>query len=54
MVRDKVKKQNIELRIKYATDGLIPNKSVSENETDLNYFQHITYMQSAKEIITGI
>ncbi|ATO21109.1 hypothetical protein AY605_11715 [Acinetobacter sp. SFD] len=49
-VRDKVKKQNIELRIKYATDGLIPNKSVSENETDLNYFQHITYMQSAKEI----
>lgn len=49
-VRDKVKKQNIELRIKYATDGLIPNKSVSENETDLNYFQHRTYMQSAKEL----
>lgn len=49
-VRDKVKQQNIELKIKYATDGLIPNKSVSENETDLNYFQHRTYMQSAKEI----
>lgn len=49
-VRAKVKKQNIELRIKYATDGLIPNKSVSENETDLNYFQHRTYMQSAKEL----
>ncbi|OAL78522.1 hypothetical protein AY606_08905 [Acinetobacter sp. SFB] len=49
-VRDKVKHQNIELRIKYANDGLIPNKSVSEHETDLNYFQHRTYMQSAKEL----
>lgn len=49
-VKNKVKNQNIELKIKYATDGLIPNKSVSENEIDLNYFQHRTYMQSAKEI----
>ena len=39
-VREKVKKQNIELKIKYANDGLIPNKSVAENEVDLNYFQH--------------
>lgn len=49
-VRDKVKKQNIELKIKYANDGLIPNKSVAENEADLNYFQHKYYMQSAKEL----
>ena len=49
-VRDKVKAQNIELKIKYANDGLIPNKSVAENESDLNYFQHKYYMQSAKEL----
>ncbi|OAL78524.1 hypothetical protein E0H80_01105 [Acinetobacter sp. ANC 4779] len=49
-VRDKVKNQNIELKIKYANDGLIPNKSVAENEADLNYFQHNYYMQSAKEL----
>ena len=49
-VRDKVKAQNIELKIKYANDGLIPNKSVAENESDLNYFQHQYYMQSAKSL----
>lgn len=49
-VREKVKKQNIELKIKYANDGLIPNKSVAENEVDLNYFQHKYYMRSAKEL----
>lgn len=49
-VREKVKKKNIELKIKYANDGLIPNKSVAENEVDLNYFQHKYYMRSAKEL----
>lgn len=49
-VRDKVKQDNIDLRIEYATDGLVPNKSVSDQDMDLNYFQHRTYMQSAKEI----
>lgn len=49
-VRDKVKAQNIELKIKYANDGLIPNRSVAEKESDLNYFQHKYYMQSAKEL----
>lgn len=49
-VRDKVKKQNIELKIKYANDGLIPNKSVAEHETDLNYFQHKYYMEAAKNL----
>ena len=49
-VRDKVKQDNIELRIEYANDGLVPNKSVSDQDIDLNYFQHRTYMQSAKEI----
>src|SRR5690606_33378998 len=49
-VREKGKRQNIELKIKYANDGLIPNKSVAENEVDLNYFQHKYYMRSAKEL----
>ena len=49
-VKNKVKEQNIELKIKYANDGLIPNKSVAEDEADLNYFQHKYYMQSAKEL----
>lgn len=49
-VRDKVKKQHIDLRIKYANDGLIPNKAVAENEIDLNFFQHQFYMQAAKDL----
>ncbi|ATO21107.1 hypothetical protein AY605_11705 [Acinetobacter sp. SFD] len=49
-VKNKVKEQNIELKIKYANDGLIPNKSVADDEADLNYFQHKYYMQSAKEL----
>ncbi len=48
--RDQLKPQNIELKITYANDGLIPNRAVANNEADLNFFQHQRYMESAKAI----
>ncbi|AKT47932.1 metal ABC transporter substrate-binding protein [Olsenella sp. oral taxon 807] len=45
----KLKDQGIELTVKEYTDYIIPNQVTSSGEVDVNYFQHINYLDNYNE-----
>lgn len=46
--RDELKKQNITLDITYLTDSYTANQAVSDQEYDVNYYQHEAYLDSVR------
>lgn len=46
--RDELKKQNITLDITYLTDSYTANQAVSDQEYDINYYQHEAYLDSVR------
>lgn len=49
LVQKKLKKEDINLEVKYFTDVVIPNQALHNKEIDLNYFQHQSYLDGATE-----
>ncbi|MBJ6361792.1 MetQ/NlpA family ABC transporter substrate-binding protein [Paenibacillus sp. GCM10012307] len=45
LVKDNLKKENINLEIKAFTDVTIPNQALNNKEIDLNYFQSESYLE---------
>lgn len=45
LVKDDLKKQNVDLEIIDFTDYVTPNLALADNEIDANYFQHTPYLE---------
>ncbi|MGX9134883.1 MetQ/NlpA family ABC transporter substrate-binding protein [Rummeliibacillus sp. JY-2-4R] len=48
-VQKDLKKQGINLEIKYFSDVVLPNEALNNKEVDLNYFQNNGYLRAANE-----
>ena len=46
-IKPKLKEEGVELEIVEFQDYILPNKALSLNEIDANYFQHIPYFEQA-------
>jgi D-methionine transport system substrate-binding protein len=47
LVQKNLKKEGINLEVKYFSDVVIPNQALQNKEIDLNYFQHQSYLDGA-------
>lgn len=46
IIKEELKKENIELKIVEFTDYIKPNLALAEGEIEANFFQHLPYMES--------
>ena len=49
LVQKNLKKEGINLEVKYFSDVVIPNQALQNKEVDLNYFQHQSYLDGATQ-----
>jgi|GEM_PF-5294656 len=49
VVKDLLKKEGYDLKIKEFTDYVTPNTALAEGSLDANFFQHVPYLENTKQ-----